>query len=244
MMWDNEYDTLNLNKLKAVKEYYEPHTRLNNVNMHHSYCYETWRQFTELDEYEQYVCDWIAHNKCGVLSVCGNEQKSRDCRVASSSQRRDFCSRSRSGVSCSPAANKSDNGLPRHRQLPPDYAGCRKSVVLRHLTSSATLHSTANPAPRNDGAGIKPVNRRRGERERFAEYRGLPLMSRDEFERVNEGLKPAVPAPGMDCHAVTESRLAMTDAGGVVESERINGLPWHFVPRNDGNTKNRRYSYY
>ena len=31
----------------------------------------------------------------------------------------------------------------------PDYAGCRKSVVLRPLTSSATLHSTANPAPRN-----------------------------------------------------------------------------------------------
>lgn len=112
MMWDNEYDTLNFNKLKAVKEYYEPHTRLNNVNMHHSYCYETWRQFTELDEYEQYVC-W----RVGGHSVHGS-----------------------------------------------------------------------------------------GEIERFAEYKGLPLMSRDEFERVNGGLEPAVPAPGMDCRVARSSQ--------------------------------------
>ena len=32
----------------------------------------------------------------------------------------------------------------------PDYAECRKSVVLRLLTSFAIAHSTANPAPRDD----------------------------------------------------------------------------------------------
>ena len=38
----------------------------------------------------------------------------------------------------------------------PDYAGCRKSVVLRLQTSFAIAHSTANPAPRKDGVGSFP----------------------------------------------------------------------------------------